>query len=1818
MNFFNLSGNKNECWQNVSGTARAFYAKISAGLRRFTTAVCEKSRSVESQLHNDVLYREIYSSLLDYHPLLQRAPQFILGRRLWSMVEFWLTSTCLLTYLLCCTENRLRNHVLIPIRKSTILRETVKCCVLFYDELLSKRYFGFILLTFYGSSILHFTGWPLWVNNLFCLFSLYSYFHIAYLDRYCLISQSEKEYSLSKRVFREQAQKKQYIRDLKKLLKTSQPEKRKRLTKKIEKLESHAEISLNKWTAARELIMTQCTDPGMRKFFIASLLCCVSVYNSANSIGVISSVMQFVNSEFAGNESHIMELWYKLMELNGTVGVPLEDYQQLESHSMKTDDVIHSLRSMNANWTLFKNGPAYTRFHEFLCTLVAFGLLKGDTYDVSLGNIKLFSMDTRRESMSATDALDAVVKLVTYLTESGIYAFANKSLKPFLFDDKAAYEIEEEYARLGPMVNHVNTGNLELLYKMNSQDLEGALWALERKIGLVAMTTKGMGHTLLERKREQVIRWMDTVCESQIACGTREAPYAPVLIGDSNIGKTTLTQLFGRELGARFGFKSSARYQCVIQGNDKFWTGYKGYTQIAILDDFGNTDPKYMTEDEGSKQIMIKNNQILYAPKAGVEEKGRVPVQPKVLIVNTNNETMLSEMSVCPYSRYRRGDIYIRAEVRDEFSRYVDGVRQNEIDTERVKLTLPKNEEGDYIFSTMPDLWEIQLTKPYQSSARVKSSNVKKSFPMVSFMPVVKDKNGKPAKLSIFDALDATCDQARKFYETQKSTVDVSRRMDIDFVPCECGCKKSKAFCNALKLKVPEKGTIAVLPPILESHGLLEYSTYHLASIIWKYYTTTRTKFFDLFFDIEKNILNVSTTWLIANYRQMYYDSLFDLTTYIPLEAFDGKVLQGLMRVLFHQQYEHTSMEAIRARVLAPFVLGVGIAVYSYFVGTRMSHLLGAFCATWLFIFSLVAYRKRMEIAHAAVMEEILRRRDALPETVKLARKKYGRMLGYGLAAGVSLVVALKVLKLLKDFYHDSQSESLLRPNGLDDIKKRDSLPCEWVDNSFGKLEKGTSTLDQIVKLTEKNIFFSEVHGAEHISKSLCCVLTNGVVAIPKHNLVEGYRMLKMSRGSWYVEIPLDDANVYKCPEKDIAFVYSAKIQGRDLIKHIRENDVNTSLMRMLPSKLVLISRLKETEEVCSQELYGTWSNVIKASEGSFPGWNYTMSTASYHGLCGAAVVVRDSGYFAFGGIHLAGNQRIGAGGSICQKDIDALREHFKNLPDIATGGPFPSAVIGDSEAIRLNVEPDKSSPLVWMGGTHHYEYLGQCKGKSTFQSNVRPSMISETVTKVTGHKNNYGPPRVGQWWRPYHLDLEKRSNQPIGFGIGELNAARSEYVSTFVSEFYSLDKSVRDYLTKGPLSNNNILKGIPEYRFIDRMNFKSALGFPYTGSKKKFCTLDDNGDIIDFLPWIWDEVKKVETVMKHAVRSYQPFKTSLKDEITKQFKDDGSENTKVRVFTCAPVTLQILIRKYYLPVAAALSHLPLTSEQAVGINASGPDFHELIEHIKVYGDQTGFVAGDFSKYDLGMSADAILAAFAAMRDIAKELLHYSEEDIGMMDMIANEVANPVLAYNGDAIVMTGSNPSGQNMTVYVNGIVNSLYHRCVFNRLKKEHNFSGTFSEKCRATFYGDDSLFSPHPDVAEFVHFNSLARIFKDVGIGYTPADKSASAPDLISLKEIDFLKRKPVFNEHIGMYMGALDVGSMMKSLHCNATDTLPPDMAAAVNLDGSIREMFNHGEEPYERWRAQVRQIADEHSIGPLVLNLDVCYRQYLERYKAKYL
>lgn len=49
------------------------------------------------------------------------------------------------------------------------------------------------------------------------------------------------------------------------------------------------------------------------------------------------------------------------------------------------------------------------------------------------------------------------------------------------------------------------------------------------------------------------------------------------------------------------------------------------------------------------------------------------------------------------------------------------------------------------------------------------------------------------------------------------------------------------------------------------------------------------------------------------------------------------------------------------------------------------------------------------------------------------------------------------------------------------------------------------------------------------------------------------------------------------------------------------------------------------------------------------------------------------------------------------------------------------------------------------------------------------------------------------------------------------------------------------------------------------------------------------------------------------------------------------------------------------------------------------------------------------------------------------------------MESISFEVTSPLVAYNGTLMRFLGTNPSGQNMTVYINSIVNSILNRLGF-----------------------------------------------------------------------------------------------------------------------------------------------------------------------------
>lgn len=351
-----------------------------------------------------------------------------------------------------------------------------------------------------------------------------------------------------------------------------------------------------------------------------------------------------------------------------------------------------------------------------------------------------------------------------------------------------------------------------------------------------------------------------------------------------------------------------------------------------------------------------------------------------------------------------------------------------------------------------------------------------------------------------------------------------------------------------------------------------------------------------------------------------------------------------------------------------------------------------------------------------------------------------------------------------------------------------------------------------------------------------------------------------------------------------------------------------------------------------------------------------------------------------------------------------------------------------------------------------------------------------------------------------------------------------------------------------------------------------------------------------------------MENEYRNERRCHVPFKACLKDEPTKKTKD------KVRVFQAAPIALQLVIRKYYLPIVRLLSLFPLDSECGVGINTMGPEFSTLVEYMRKFGKDR-ILAGDYSKYDLRMPAQLILSAFDVLISIAAQF-GYAKDDIIVMRGIATDVAYPVMAYNGDLLQHFGSNPSGQNLTVYINSIVNSLLLRCAYYKIYEGRRVP-KFKEIASMMTYGDDVKGSIRKGYDEYNHI-SYAQFLRERDMVFTMPDKESTPVRYMKDEDADFLKRKNVYSEELSQWMGALDEDSIFKSLtSVLKSKAITPLEQSMQNIDGALREWFAYGREHYELRRKQMRAVAKQHGIegGCTMLNrdFDECVTMYKQRY-----
>ena len=203
-------------------------------------------------------------------------------------------------------------------------------------------------------------------------------------------------------------------------------------------------------------------------------------------------------------------------------------------------------------------------------------------------------------------------------------------------------------------------------------------------------------------------------------------------------------------------------------------------------------------------------------------------------------------------------------------------------------------------------------------------------------------------------------------------------------------------------------------------------------------------------------------------------------------------------------------------------------------------------------------------------------------------------------------------------------------------------------------------------------------------------------------------------------------------------------------------------------------------------------------------------------------------------------------------------------------------------------------------------------------------------------------------------------------------------------------------------------------------------------------------------------------------------------------------------------------------------------------------------------------------------------------------------------------------------IIHKGSNPSGQNLTVYINCVANSLQLRCAYFHLwPRKLGKPKPFREVCAIMTYGDDVKGSVKKGYDWFNHI-SYAQFLKERDMVFTMPDKESEPTAYMNDLEADFLKRENKFNEDTGMIHGALAEESIFKSLHTVLeSKVVSLEDQSAGNIDGALREWWQHGKEVYELRRKQMKEVAFKCGMTDACSMLTESYEDRLKHFHDRY-
>lgn len=610
-------------------------------------------------------------------------------------------------------------------------------------------------------------------------------------------------------------------------------------------------------------------------------------------------------------------------------------------------------------------------------------------------------------------------------------------------------------------------------------------------------------------------------------------------------------------------------------------------------------------------------------------------------------------------------------------------------------------------------------------------------------------------------------------------------------------------------------------------------------------------------------------------------------------------------------------------------------------------------------------------------------------------------------------------------------------------------------------------------------------------------------------------------------------------------------------------------------------------------------------------------SLVSKTGWC-MSVFVTQTNPSCIHSVYLAGKDHAHRSAPILRSYVDAARDHFAGagmimLPSSGTFTPGKGG-IKDSAGKRSPISHLDKCEEVNMS----FDWLGSSTDIGDFRrmnGRVRTTPFAPHLRDVMGVEHTWASPKNLGGWQPWYTNLTNMGAKLEPFEANVFEIAKKDLRESLLGKCAAWrgfsGETFEDVVH--PVDEEVALNGVPGVSGCDRVKLNTSAGYPMNCPKKKVIEIVDDPKYPDGRLEPNDDIKRhtayILDCADKEVRSYVTFRASPKDEPTPPTKE------KVRIFAGCPVAYLIAVRMYTCMLVKFMTDNHLLFNTVAGANAHDYDWTLAGMYLAEY-SITNLIAGDYSDYDKKLLAMFMVAAVELTLDMLR-LAGYTVEQLRIAKNLMLEACYAVYEWNGDFILVLGTNPSGQPLTVWLNNLANLLYQRYVFYTFYPP---AKKFDDCVRILVMGDDNLMSVKDGYEKYNH-TSIQEVLGAKGLAYTMADKSTISKPYIPIEEVTLLKRRFVWSPEFETYMCPIEEKSIYRCLYSHMLEN--GDHSETVRdhcmhmCDTAMAEWFYFGRDVYDDRFSKVCTLLDRVGMSEHKVRL-LSYDQQVLGFKSRVL